>query len=145
MPWPIWVFAGRTDHFAGFVMLRLKWSQWIPVGRKVQLAAFMYLVISLLVLRAGYGIWLYQFLIIAYLFTLQIYRDKLCPLYLIMPVWNIWHVKMFLKWPNIYVKYGLGGQWLMLHNTFTVFEWANLWGAEIITKRWIARYRTVWK
>ena len=32
---------------------------------------FMYLVISLLVLRAGYGIWLYQFLIIAYLFTLE--------------------------------------------------------------------------
>ena len=31
---------------------------------------FMYLVISLLVLRAGCGIWLYQFLIIAYLFTL---------------------------------------------------------------------------
>ena len=30
---------------------------------------FMYLVISLLVLRAGYGIRLYQFLIIAYLFT----------------------------------------------------------------------------
>ena len=30
---------------------------------------FMYLVISLLVLRAGYGILLYQFLIIAYLFT----------------------------------------------------------------------------
>ena len=33
---------------------------------------FMYLVISLLVLRAGYGIWLYQFLIIAYHFILQI-------------------------------------------------------------------------
>ena len=32
---------------------------------------FMYLVISLLVLRAGCGIWLYQFLIIAYLFTLE--------------------------------------------------------------------------
>ena len=31
---------------------------------------FMHLVISLLVLRAGCGIWLYQFLIIAYLFTL---------------------------------------------------------------------------
>ena len=30
---------------------------------------FMYLVISLLVLRAGCGIWLYQFLIIAYPFT----------------------------------------------------------------------------
>ena len=35
---------------------------------------FMYLVISLLVLRAGYGIWLYQFLIIAYLFTLEFLR-----------------------------------------------------------------------
>ena len=33
---------------------------------------FMYLVISLLVLRAGCGIWLYQFLIIAYLFTLEL-------------------------------------------------------------------------
>ena len=31
---------------------------------------FMYLVISLLVLRAGYGIRLFQFLFIAYLFTL---------------------------------------------------------------------------
>ena len=31
---------------------------------------FMYLVMPLLVLRAGCGIWLYQFLIIAYLFTL---------------------------------------------------------------------------
>ena len=35
---------------------------------------FMYLVISLLVLRAGCGIWLYQFLIIAYLFTLRSMR-----------------------------------------------------------------------
>ena len=32
---------------------------------------FMYLVISLLALRTGCGIGLYQFLIIAYLFTLQ--------------------------------------------------------------------------
>ena len=31
----------------------------------------MYLVISLLVLRAGCGIWLHQFLIIAYLFTFK--------------------------------------------------------------------------
>ena len=35
---------------------------------------FMYLVISLLVLGAGCGIWLYQFLIIAYLFTLYIFE-----------------------------------------------------------------------
>ena len=38
----------------------------------VNCGQFMYLVISLLVLRAGCGIWLYQFLIIAYLFTLHI-------------------------------------------------------------------------
>ena len=36
----------------------------------VNCCQFMKLVISLLVLRVGYGIWLYQFLIIAYLFTL---------------------------------------------------------------------------
>ena len=44
---------------------------------------FMYLVISLLVLRAGYGIWLYQFLIIAYLFTLVIIYSYF------LPVWGI--------------------------------------------------------
>ena len=38
---------------------------------------FMYLVISLLVLRAGCGIWLYQFLIIAYLFTLDKTLERL--------------------------------------------------------------------
>ena len=37
----------------------------------------MYLVVSLLVLRAGCGIWLYQFLIIAYLFTL-LFRILTC-------------------------------------------------------------------
>ena len=37
----------------------------------VNCCQFMYLVISLLVLRAGCGIWLYRFLIIAYLFTLH--------------------------------------------------------------------------
>ena len=36
----------------------------------VNYCQFIYLVISLLVLRAGYGLWLYQFLIIVYLFTL---------------------------------------------------------------------------
>ena len=37
----------------------------------VNCCQFVYLVISLLVLRAGCGIWLYQFLIIAYHFTLR--------------------------------------------------------------------------
>ena len=39
---------------------------WVPF---INCCQFMYLVISFLVLRAGCGIWLYQFLIIAYLFT----------------------------------------------------------------------------
>ena len=103
MPRLICVFTGRTDHFAGFVMLRLKWFQWIPVRREVQLAA--------LQKEINYVL-----------------------LYLILLFWNIWHVKIFLKWPNIYVKYGLGWQWPMLDNTFTVFEWANLWGVKIITE-----------
>ena len=41
----------------------------LPWVSFVNCCQFMYLVISLLVLRAGCGIWLYQFLIIAYLFT----------------------------------------------------------------------------
>ena len=52
-----------------------------------------------------------------------------------MLFWNIWHVKIYLQWPIIYVKYGLGWQWPMLHNTFIVFEWANIWGEEIITEK----------
>ena len=38
----------------------------------VNCSQFMYLVISLLGLRAGFEIWLYQFLIIAYLFTFYV-------------------------------------------------------------------------
>ena len=45
-------------------------SLFLPRVPFVNCRQFMYLIISLLVLRAGYGIWLYQFLIIAYLFTL---------------------------------------------------------------------------
>ena len=43
----------------------------LPQVPFVNCRQFTYLVISLLVLRAGSGIWVYQFLIIAYLFTLQ--------------------------------------------------------------------------
>ena len=42
----------------------------LPQVPFVNCCQFMYLVVSLLVLRAGCGIWLYQFLIISYLFTL---------------------------------------------------------------------------
>ena len=49
----------------------------------------MYLVTSLLVLRAGCGIWLYQFLIIAYLFTLLSpkFQDSSWSVKLSRPVW----------------------------------------------------------
>ena len=47
---------------------------------------FMYLVISLLVLRAGYGIWLYQFLIIAYLFTFQLEENIYIGFIYLLPV-----------------------------------------------------------
>ena len=43
----------------------------LPRVHFVNCSQFMYLVVSLLVLRAGCGIWLYQFLIIAYPFTLD--------------------------------------------------------------------------
>ena len=42
----------------------------------VNCCQFMYLVISLLVLGAGCGIWLYRFLIIAYLFTLCLWPSE---------------------------------------------------------------------
>ena len=42
-----------------------------------------------------------------------------------MPFWNIRHVKIYLQWPIIYGKYGLGWQRPVSHNTLTVAEWAN--------------------
>ena len=45
----------------------------LPRVSFVNCCQFMYLIISHLVLRAGYGIWLYQFLIIAYLFKLFLF------------------------------------------------------------------------
>ena len=93
MPSLIWVFAGCTDQFACFVMLRLKWSSCI-----LQFSAFQ--------IQINYVL-----------------------LYLIMPFWNIWHVKIIYSG-----QYGLGWQWPMLHNTLTAAEWANLWEVCISTE-----------
>ena len=60
--------------------------------------------------------------------------DKLCSIILNYAFWNIWHVKIYLQWPIIYGKYGLGWQWPMLQNTLTVAEWANLWEVCISTE-----------
>ena len=56
--WVTYLGSWMTDYLSG-----------LPRVPFLNCCQCMYLVISLLVLRAGYEIWLYQFLIIAYLFT----------------------------------------------------------------------------
>ena len=72
--WIIWLsfvyHLGCHIRFWMTTYLGKSCSFCLPRVPFVSCRLFMYLVISLLVLRAGYGIWLYQFLIIAYLFTL---------------------------------------------------------------------------
>ena len=65
-------------------------SVGLPRVSFVNCYQFMYLVISRLVLRAGYGIRLYQLLIIAYLFTLhrRTYMDPKRK-YVIRRPWNL--------------------------------------------------------
>ena len=64
----------------------------------VNCCLFMYLVISLLVLRAGCGIWLYRFLIIAYLFTLKnclvLVQELLHSSQLCCPCLDIWSLHL---------------------------------------------------
>ena len=87
---------------------------------------FMYLVISLLVLRAGCGIWLYQYLIIAYLFTLNR-----------LPIWNSQNCSMF---PLAFVAGLLQGHWwgfisrnyvvwptFLLMNVFIALKGSHFW------------------
>ena len=78
-------------------------SEWPPVWERAvhsvyrECCQFMYLVISLLVLRAGCGIWLYKFLIIVHLFTLNR-----------LPIWNSPYCSMF---PLAFVAGSLQGHW----------------------------------
>ena len=73
---------------------------------------FMYLVISLLVLRAGYGIWLYQFLIIAYLFTLlNMSHDKTNP-----TKWRCVQWKLGSDWAS--AQSSLSSQWVARNPSF---------------------------
>ena len=66
----------RTWNFRSLA-IKTEWKRnCLPRVPFVNCRQFMYLVISLLVLRAGYGIWLYQFLIIAYRFTFQIFGSQ---------------------------------------------------------------------
>ena len=58
------------------IFLEKSCSFGLPRVPFVNCCQLMYLVISLLVVRAGYGSWLYQFLIIAYRFTLLKQRYK---------------------------------------------------------------------
>ena len=86
---------------------------------------FMYLVISLLVLRAGYGIWLYQFLIIAYLFTLNR-----------LPIWNSQNCSMF---PLAFVAGWLQGHWWgFISRNYVV--WPTLWMFSLLLKDLISDF-----
>ena len=68
-PWPNVVSCSMHFIISGFLLT-------LPRVPFVYCCQFTYLVISLLVLRAEFGIWLYQFLIIAYLFTLIEYWSE---------------------------------------------------------------------
>ena len=69
----------------------------------VNFRQFMYLAISLLVLRAGYGIWLYQFLIIAYLFTFFTSEDT--KRYKLWSCQIVCEALIYLL-DNIYIRFG---------------------------------------
>ena len=100
---------------------------------------FMYLVISLLVLRAGYGIWLYQFLIIAYLFTFYLFGPHF-HLYLSLnrlPIWNSQNCSMF---PLAFIAGWLQSHWwgvisrnyvvwppFLLMNVFIALKGSHFW------------------
>ena len=91
----IYVHGGHLGH--------VTWTIWTnfcsPIWRRLDLprvsfvncCQFMYLVISLLGLRAGCGIWLYQFLIIAYLFTFHMKFGFDRPSGFRGEVWKCWH------------------------------------------------------
>ena len=106
----------------------------------VKCCQFMHLVISLLVLRAGCGIWLCQFLIIAYLFTLifprftrpiRVVREPSSLYFLWNPTYcHVWYSsKLSYDTTGLYlgtVKQNL--QIVCRHNyTSDLVEWMNEW------------------
>ena len=83
---------------------------------------FMYLVISLLILRAGCGIWLYQFLIIAYLFTFQGLIVKYKIFYLIVRIHKLY----------LWIKPGARGsqcspEWTAIKASFNISDFQLPW------------------
>ena len=81
--WLIWVISLNYNFIMGLRCNKTYLGKSCSFGLLrvpfVNCRQFMYLVISLLVLRAGCGIWLYQFPIIAYHFTTSIYRyERIC-------------------------------------------------------------------
>ena len=88
---------------------------------------FMYLVISLLALRAGCGIWLYQFLNIAYLFTLNR-----------LPIWNSQNCSMF---PLAFVAGWLQGHWWgFISRNYVVDPSSFLWMFSLLLKDLISDF-----
>ena len=89
----------------------------LPQVPFVNCCQFMYLVIYLSVLRAGCGIWLYQFLIIAYLFTLKPmrrYLQKKCSCSYIFH----WNSRHWLKCSCSYIFHWNSRHWLKCSCTY---------------------------
>ena len=95
----------------------------------VNCCRFMYLVISLLVLRAGCGIWLYQFLIIACRFTYNGKNDvsTFSRLFLIRSFLYLQVTRTCIKsriWPDRITDYGVSCPWcLKISHRFIMEKW----------------------
>ena len=128
----------------------------LPRVSFVNCRQFMYLVISLLVLRAGCGIWLYQFLIIAYLFTFDPKRHViLCQEKFRTQRWaNVWNV--FGPTYQCYMSnMSYVGATFRQHVGPTMAQRANLRWANVVCQRWakgvanrnttlVQRYHAIW-
>ena len=94
---------------------------------------FMYLVISLLVLRAGCGIWLYQFLIIAYPITLKILPNSIFSIFLFCSLWRpIITLHLVSSLGNITLSIGYNIQSLPFWESGRV--WLQIWRSALIKR-----------
>ena len=112
---PLWAEANHIWPLAYNKICSINIIKLLPRVPFVNCRHFMYLVISLLVLRAGCGIWLYQLLIIAYLFTLH---TTSCTFVLILSVKHLkykqlkWLWMIFARFLRVKVMWSFTSSWI---------------------------------